>query len=161
MWLVKAKLVSAALIVIGQNVTTVRKYFRTHDDAWSWRLCADRIRSCSQPAKTQSQYVTDRVVTQRSIIVPMYVKPPRELRLYPPKQEPTGEPEVVETSVLHEAVAAVQGVIAASSLSTDTVARFWSDDDRPSPDQIREAAAWLEALADACTVPSRGFPHPS
>ena len=184
-WLVRSKLTiisnddRAALIVIGQNVTAARRYFVANNDAWSWRLCADQIRASSQPANMASRYVTVKVSeSTRRTVVPMYVVPeppkPTHLKLIassePEHDEPEplepeqDEPEPFDTTPLHDAVASVEGVIAASSLSTGTVALFWSgsDDHQPTPDQVREAAAWLETLADAMEQdqrPERRFHH--
>ena len=177
-WLVRSKLTMisnddrAALITIGQNVEAARKQFKANDDAWSWRHCADGIKASSQPAKTVYQMV--RVLESRHTIRhPVYAsapEPPKPAHLKlvsssdgKPEQhvEEYDEPELLEpeqdepaepfdTTPLHEAIAAVEGVIAASSLSTGTVALLWSGAvDQPTPDQVREAAAWLETLADA------------
>ena len=128
------------------------------------------------PAMTREQavrYVTV-PVTERitRIVSPMYVSPPKHLKLVTsePEQhveehEPDVEecePDVVEecepeepeldTTPLHEAIAAVEAVVEASSQATRSVASFWLQPPASSqitPDQIREAAHWLEMLADA------------
>jgi hypothetical protein len=162
-WLVKAGLTKlnkddrAALIVIGENVKEARKYFKVNTDAWSWRMCAMEIRSVSQAAKPASRYVTVRVVDRTNrVVVQHYVsapEPPKptHLKLISSSEPEYDEPEPLETPALHEAIAAVEAVIEASSLATRSVASYWRSppSNQPTPDQIREAAHWLEMLADA------------
>ncbi|WP_407192923.1 hypothetical protein [Bradyrhizobium sp. STM 3566] len=56
-----------------------------------------------------------------------------------------------DTRGLHEAIGAVQAVIEVASLSTSSVALYWRVEpgERPAPEEVREAAHWLEMLADA------------
>ncbi|QHP69444.1 hypothetical protein EI171_20435 [Bradyrhizobium sp. LCT2] len=158
-WIIKAGLRDmskddrAALIIIGSNVKAARKYFRENPDAWSWRLCAQSV---SQPAKPTASRVLNIPVRMetRTIVAPVYSKkveeaPPVVIR---PSYGATVEEEPHQTGV----VAAVQAMIdAASSTTTAAVAAYWrtrSAEHLPSSDQVREAAQWLDMLANALDI---------
>jgi hypothetical protein len=147
----------AALICIGKNIAKAREYFKAHAASWSWRLCADAL-----SASTVSQ-LANPTTLNLTVVRPERAKLEYNLRVVRPepaklaysldaklltKNDPTQEPPIVEG--LPEAISAIESVIRASSaLATDVVATYWKSDDRPTSDQVLEAARWLEALAVA------------
>jgi hypothetical protein len=88
-----------------------------------------------------------------SVATTSAAEPERTMRVgveYADTFKRTAEPVDMSSTRLANAWRAVDAIVEASSLSTDSVARFTTETTaRPSPDQVREAAQWLELLADA------------
>jgi hypothetical protein len=145
----------SALICIGKNIAKARKYFKTHDVSWSWRLCADALSASTVSQIAKPTVLNLEIVRQEpeKLVYSLNISSPDTKLL--PHIEPTQEPPIVEG--LPEAIIAIEGVIKASVLATDVVASYWQAGDRPSPDQVREAAQWLEALAVA--LETRRYHH--
>jgi hypothetical protein len=146
----------AALICIGENDKEARQYFKKRDAAWSWRSCAERIRLVSQAAKPAMRNLNSSNISLNIRSEPAKVAhyklvhdPPDHAAV--PVDEPTHEPLDTFPDVgLQKAISAVEAIIEASSLATTVLASYWrASDDRPSSDQILEAAQWLEALVAA------------
>ncbi|OSI77933.1 hypothetical protein BSZ21_02695 [Bradyrhizobium canariense] len=153
-----------ALILIGRHVTAARRFFMQNEDRWSWRGCASHLSMLapvSQPAKpvvsparTVTVHVTKEIVRLNApyqVVTPEPKPLAAPLKLVTSKRECMTQPIAGETPRPIEAIGAVQALIEASSLSTETVALYWPFErgERPAPDRIREAAHWLELLADA------------
>lgn len=157
----------AALIFIGRHAKAARHFFMQNEDRWSWRLCADHLRMSgpvsqpatpvASPAKTLAvdvTYQTRRIVSPYTVLAPETKPSNAPLKLLTSERdqrECMRPPRPGETQGPHGAVAAVQAVVEVSSLSPSTVALHWSFErgEQPTPDKIREAAHWLELLADA------------
>ncbi|WP_439399268.1 hypothetical protein ACRQ5Q_17880 [Bradyrhizobium sp. PMVTL-01] len=160
-WINKAGLRSiskddrAALLKIGDNVKAARAYFHENEDAWSWRLCAQSV---SQAAKPASRWLPMKVTEEtRNIVAPYYdttkedpvnsIRPPS----LPKAQDPVNISPICPQP---RAVAAIEAMIdVAASTITAAVAAYWrtrsGEHPTPSSDQVREAAQWLDMLADA------------
>ena len=158
-WIAKAGLASiskddrAALIYMSDHQKAARKYFTSNEESWSWRLCAQQLRFASftvvsqaakpqtmnfsihdVPAETKQFQLEVRQATRNDLLRGAWQRPP---------------PIDLSTTRFAEAVRAVDAIIEASTLSIDSVARYCEDRAaRPSPDQLREAARWLDLLAD-------------
>ena len=155
-WISKAGLASiskddrAALICIGDYQNAARKYFASNEGSWSWRMCAQQVRFAvpvSQAAKPPS-------VPMRIAVHSVAQEPKRlYLKILNEVQRDAGrppEPTDMSTTRLAEAARAVDAIIEASLLSIDSVARYCDHTAAlPSPDRLREAARWLDLLADA------------
>ncbi len=158
-WIAKAGLASiskddrAALIYIGDHQKAAREYFTSNEESWSWRLCAQQLRFAGFTVVSQ-------VAKPQTINLPTHHVPgePKQFQLRV-RQATWNEllrstwqlppPVDLSTTRFAEAVQAVGAIIKASTLSIDSVARYCEERAaRPSLDQLREAARWLDLLAD-------------
>jgi hypothetical protein len=172
-WLAKRKMrlskdARAGLITIGENKGRARKFFQEREST-SWRACADFVRlMVSLAAKPKSPLkveYTNAAPAHVTVPIERHGNPPNlhgaltgagapitGASIIPMRGKPShlraveSEPDPAE---LQRAISAAREVFEVSRFSTKDVASYWAANNKPTANQVREAAAWLGQLADA------------
>jgi len=154
----------AALIGISLNIKDARDWFKDNSDRWSWRLCWFEVAHLRSLRTRPSENAPE------NIAVPVTIKHqgPTVAASY---EVATSAKPLVAAPVLRivssispapekAAIAALNAIVEAAALATDRVAALSGDGDLPSPDQLREAARWLDLLADRLEEVEQPGPAP-